>query len=117
MNPIKAIPAEAYRRGPRNSKVVEVIRKSVLDDYGIIEVKGENVELERFYKALTQWKGRHPEVPVHLKKGNYRVFVQAIRPGQDATPPLAATTTLLPDVPVVDAPFTCDACGQELPIG
>ena len=84
-----------------------------MSSQGIVSVKGDNMEVEKFYKALVQWQGRHPHEPLNVRNGNYVVYVQVVPPVKNAAPP---TETAAPaPVPLVAVPLTCEACGQELP--
>jgi hypothetical protein len=50
----------ALRRGPRNSPCFEVVSMARENDgLPVAVTSGDRAEVERFYKAMIQWRGRH----------------------------------------------------------
>ncbi|MBI5948555.1 MAG: hypothetical protein HY875_10500 [Chloroflexi bacterium] len=82
--PIDEIPDHSARRGPRDSECLRAYLAAKESDSGIIVVTGEHAEVERFYKAMVQWRNRHKETPVNVRKDgdNIYIWVERGEPGE-----------------------------------
>ena len=66
---IHEIPQDAYRRGPRDSVCLDAVAKLREDPTQVIAVDGgDQDERQRFYKAMIQWRSRHKELGLGIRK-------------------------------------------------
>jgi hypothetical protein len=73
--------------------IANVVLKS---DTGKFEVTADNpVELQRFYRTFVQWKSRHSEVPVAIRKDGERVYLWREEPVPGKGP--RANVRVIPD--------------------
>ena len=73
---IDNVPEDGYRRGPRDSVCLEVIRQLNQEPTKIVAVDGGTAdELQKFYKAMIQWRSRHRELGLGIRKGVDAVYV------------------------------------------
>ena len=77
MVPIGAIPESAYRRGPTNSECRRAVTMARSIESGAVEITGEKAAVDRFYKATLQWRSRHPEIPLRVRKASGAVYLWA----------------------------------------
>ncbi len=72
---ITQIPEDGYRRGPRDSVCLDVVSKLREDPTQILSVEGtDRAEVQRFYKAMIQWRSRHKELGLSLRKGTDAIY-------------------------------------------
>lgn len=74
--PIEEIPATAGRRGPRDSECMRAYRAaSEAPQKQVVVETDDREEIERFYKSMIQWRNRHRETGVEVKKDGPVVYV------------------------------------------
>ncbi len=73
---ITQIPEDSYRRGPRESVCLDVVNQLNQDPTKIVSVEGtDKLEVQRFYKAMIQWRSRHKVLGIGIRKGREAIFV------------------------------------------
>lgn len=66
---VDKLPENAYTRGPRDSIVRPIVEELYADPTKVLSVEADSrQELDRLYKALIQWRSRHPERTFQLRK-------------------------------------------------
>ncbi|MBI2764941.1 MAG: hypothetical protein HYX53_03415 [Chloroflexi bacterium] len=81
------IPDPGYRKGPRDSLCTQAVGKAQTNGTGIVAVESDDMdELQRFYKSMIQWRTRHKEYNVGLRKGRDAVYVWIIKDGENKLP-------------------------------
>ena len=76
MKKVTKIPASEFWRGPRESKCQEAYELARDADHSPIAVSAQTPEeLERFYKAVIQWRGRHKSLNLGIKKGRHSIYL------------------------------------------
>ena len=72
---VEAIPADAFRcqRQSDSSRALDALRASAS---GVVEVSATSrSELERFYRSLVQFRSRHPEEGLGIRKAGDRIYL------------------------------------------
>jgi hypothetical protein len=72
---IEALPEFSGRKGPRDSECLRAYIAARESATGKIEVVGAPPQLEKFYRSMVQWRNRHKEEPVNVRKDGDHVFV------------------------------------------
>jgi hypothetical protein len=72
---IDELPEFSGRKGPRDSECLRAYIAAREAPTKTIEVIGAPPQLEKFYRSMVQWRNRHKDEPVQVRKDGYRVFV------------------------------------------
>ena len=72
---IDELPEMSGRKGPRNSVCLEAYLAAKAAPSHTIEAKGPEEEMDKFYKSMVQWRNRHKEFGVQVRKDGPRVYV------------------------------------------
>lgn len=85
--PIEELPEWSARKGPRDSECLKAYLFAKDAPTQKIEVKGSPEKLEKFYRSMVQWRNRHKDEPVQVRKDGDHVYVwieeRKNRKGQD----------------------------------
>jgi len=84
---IKALPEFSGRKGPRDSECLRAYLAAKESRTKKIEVLGAPPQLEKFYRSMIQWRNRHKDEPVQVRKDGNHVYVwveERERPGGSA---------------------------------
>lgn len=74
--PVDEIPETAGRRGPRDSECMRAYQQARATPSKKVQVQTDSrEELERFYKSMIQWRNRHRDTNVEVKKDGDAVYV------------------------------------------
>ncbi|MDZ7728365.1 MAG: hypothetical protein U5Q44_09350 [Dehalococcoidia bacterium] len=74
--PIDEIPETAGRRGPRDSECMRAFMAAKNSPTRQVEVEADDrQEIERFYQSMIQWRNRHRESGVQVKKDGPNIYV------------------------------------------
>jgi microcystin degradation protein MlrC len=89
---LEAMPEEISRRGPRESRCLQAYVAAKNAKSGIIEVSPETdapedkKAVDKFYRSMVQWKNRHKETPVVVKRNLDRIVIQVHKEGTEGPP-------------------------------
>lgn len=72
---IDQLPEFTGRRGPRDSDSYRAYQSAASSKTGKIRVDGTSEELTRFYRSMVQWRNRHKETGVQVRKDAGAVYV------------------------------------------
>lgn len=76
VTPIKEIPESTHRWGARDSKCLDVVEAALHAPEKKVSVESsDEKELDKFYKSMIQWRTRHQEQPVALRKDRNKLYV------------------------------------------
>ena len=63
------------RRGPRRTACLEAVEAAQSSPSGIALIEGDLGEVTRLYKSLVQWRTRHADPPIGLRKDGSKLYV------------------------------------------
>lgn len=72
---IDQLPEFTGRRGPRDSDSYRAYQAAAQSKTGKIRVEGTADEMTRFYRSMVQWRNRHKETGVQVRKDAGAVYV------------------------------------------
>jgi len=72
---IEALPEFTGRRGPRDSDSYRAYQAAAQASTSKIRVDGTPDELARFYRSMVQWRNRHKDTGVQVRKDGPAVYV------------------------------------------
>lgn len=72
---IESLPEFTGRRGPRDSDSYRAYQAAAQAKTSKIRVDGTPDELARFYRSMVQWRNRHKDTGVQVRKDGPAVFV------------------------------------------
>lgn len=74
--PIETIPETAGRRGPRDSECMRAYQATKNAPTKQVEVQADDrEEAERFYKSMIQWRNRHRDSGIQVKKDGAAIYL------------------------------------------
>lgn len=80
---IDQLPEFTGRRGPRDSDSYRAYQAAAQAKTSKIRVDGTPEELARFYRSMVQWRNRHRDTGVQVRKDGAAVYVW-IDKGEDS---------------------------------
>lgn len=72
---IEALPEFTGRRGPRDSDSFRAYQAAAQAKTSKVRVDGTPDELARFYRSMVQWRNRHRDTGVQVRKSGPAVYV------------------------------------------
>ena len=72
---IEELPELSGRKGPRESVCLSAYVATRDSATQKVEVVADPECLDKFYKSMVQWRSRHREFPVQVRKDGGRVFL------------------------------------------
>jgi hypothetical protein len=72
---IEALPEFSGRRGPRDSDSYRAYQAAAQARTSKVRVDGTPDELARFYRSMVQWRNRHKDTGVQVRKDGAAVYV------------------------------------------
>lgn len=72
---IEELPEFSGRKGPRDSECLRAYLAAKESRTKKIEVVGNPPKLEKFYRSMIQWRNRHKDEPVQVRKDGNHVYV------------------------------------------
>jgi len=83
IKPVSELPKASGRRGPRESKCLQIVEEAQNASTGIVSVEipdAKEAELMKLYKSMIQWRKRHPDKKVGLRKDGPVLYVWVDKP-------------------------------------